>query len=291
MKSTKKALAIDIGGTKICHCLIDEMGEITTAIEKLATPKTAEEIFETLKNIAKKYKEDFDILAIATAGAVNNENTSVISSTANLANGYHKIDFSKLTEKKVFVENDANCAAWAEFKLGSAKGHLHTIVLTLGTGVGSGIIVNGHLLKGKNGAAGEMHFKMSLDKKRKCTCGSYDCFEAYGSGSALTLDAREMTGGNATSHDIIKGVKNNDSECIEIFERWQNDICDGLIGLANIFDPESIVLSGSMAEFVDCEKLTRNVNDQIVTTPTKILHAKFKNNSGMIGAALLAFDA
>lgn len=286
-----KALGIDIGGTKICYGIVNENGEIIGEVTKISTPDTLPEIKDVLKKIISENESEVDRIAIATAGAVNRENTRVISSTGNLPEGYNTINFEELSSKKVFVENDANAAAWAEYKIGSAKGHQNTITVTLGTGIGSGIIVDGKLLRGKSGAAGEMHFKIYPDKRRKCTCGSYDCWEAYGSGTALTVTAREMLeDDNITSYDIIEGVKNNDEKSRLVFMRWQNDILVGLIGLANIFDPDSIVLSGSMADFVNYEILQEAVNSEIVTTPTKILHAKMKNNAGMIGSALLSFE-
>ena len=163
---------------------------------------------------------------------------------------------------------------------------------TLGTGVGGGIIVNNKLLKGKSGAAGEMHFKMYPDKRRKCTCGSWDCFEAYASGTALKVDAEEMLNNpKVTTYDVMDGVKNGDKKMTEIFNRWINDITIGVNGLTNLFDPDCIVLSGSMAQFVDAKKMEEAVNCDIVTSPTSIRIATAGNYSGMIGAALLAFES
>ena len=286
----KKALAIDIGGTKTCYCVIDETGNILSEINKIKTAKSVSEILLNLKNIIEEYEKNVDIVAIATAGAVNLHNNKVISSTGNLPTGYSNIDFSKLSNKKVFLENDANAAAWAEYKSGAAKGHQNTIIITLGTGVGSGIIVNGKLMKGQNGAAGEMHFKLYPDKRRKCTCGSYDCWEAYSSGTGLKRTAEEIYGDkNITTYDVINGLK-NDNRAKETFEKWQNDIIVGCIGLSNIFDPESIVMSGSMAAFLNYKKIEEAVNKDICTTPVKILRAEFDNYAGMVGAALLALN-
>ena len=197
------------------------------------------------------------------------------------------MDFKSLSKKPVFVENDANAAAWAEHVIGSSKGMPYSVMLTLGTGVGGGIILDNKLYKGKNGAAGEMHFKMRTDKHRKCTCGSYDCFEAYASGTGLKRTAEEISGDpDITTYDVIE---NKDRPMMKkILETWQNDILEGIIGLANIFDPDVIVLSGSMAEFVDIEYLEKQANKEIVTTPFKVVKASAGNYSGMIGAALLA---
>lgn len=287
----KKALAFDIGGTKIYSTIVDETGKIVSGIDKFSTPKSLDEIKSLLKTQITKFENEVDVIAIATAGAVNNENTKVLGSTGNLVEGYYTIDFQSLSNKKVFVENDANSAAWAEYKIGASKGSSISVMLTLGTGVGGGIIINDRLLKGKSGAAGEMHFKMYSDKRRKCTCGSWDCFEAYASGTALKWDAEEMLNNpDVTTYDVIQGVKNNDRKMITVFEKWQNDLTNGIIGLANIFDPDCFVLSGSMAQFVDSKRIEAEVNKEIVTTPTSIRIGTAGNYSGMIGVALLAME-
>lgn len=287
----KKALAIDVGGTKIYNAIINEKGEIISEVEKHSTPKTFEEIKATFKSIIKKYESEVDVIAFSTCGAVNNQNTGIVGSTGNIAKEYPTLDFQSLSTKPVFVENDANCAAWAEYKIGASKDTTVSVMITLGTGVGGGIIINGHLLKGQNGAAGEMHFKMRSDKHRKCTCGSYDCFEIYTSGTGLKLTAEEMTGNkDITTYDVVEGAQKSDSKMLEILDKWHDDLANGIIGLANLFDPDCVVLSGSMAEFVDTKKVEDEVNSQIVTTPTKIVKAQAGNFSGMIGAALLALE-
>ena len=259
-------------------------------IEKYHTPKDLQEIKDTFKSIIAKHEDEVDVIAFSTAGAVNNEHTRAIGSTGNLVKGYTTIDFQKLsTKKKVFVENDANCAAWAEHVLGASKGMPYSVMLTLGTGVGGGIIVDNKLYKGKSGSAGEMHFKMYSDKRRPCTCGSWDCFEAYASGNGLKHTAEEVTGNpDVTTYDVIDGLKAGDEKMVEAFNKWQNDILNGIIGLANLFDPDCVVLSGSMAQFVDVEYLEKEANSQIIVQPIKVLMATTGNYAGMIGAGLLA---
>lgn len=284
-----KALAIDVGGTKIYSAVIDEKGNIVSEIEKYSTPKDLDEIKSLFREVIKNHEKDVDVIAFATAGAVNNENTKVISSTGNLVEGYRTIEFDKLSNKKVFVENDANAAAWAEHIIGASKGMSNSVMLTLGTGVGGGIILNNKLFKGKSGAAGEMHFKMYPDKRRKCTCGSWDCFEAYASGTGLKKTAEDISKNpDITTYDVIGGLELKDELMTKIFNKWQDDILAGIIGLANLFDPDCVVLSGSMAEFVNTQYLESETNSQIVTQPTKVLKATAGNYSGMIGAALLA---
>lgn len=283
----KKALAIDVGGTKIYNAIVNEKGEIISEIEKRPTPKTFAEIKAAFEEIINKYERQADVIAFSTCGAVNNSNSGILGSTGNIAREYPSMDFKSLSKKPVFVENDANAAAWAEHIIGASKGMPYSVMLTLGTGVGGGIILDNKLYKGKNGAAGEMHFKMRTDKHRKCTCGSYDCFEAYASGTGLKRTAEEISGDDEiTTYDVIE---NRDRPLMKkILDKWQNDILEGIIGLANIFDPDVIVLSGSMAEFVNIDYIEAEANNQIVTTPFKVVKASAGNYSGMIGAALLA---
>ena len=282
----KKALVIDIGGTKIYNTVINENGEIIAEVEKHSTPKTFQEIKTTLENIVKKHENNVDVIGIATCGAVNNENTGILGSTGNIAPEYPTMNFQALSTKPIFVENDANAAAWAEYKIGASKGMPYSIMLTFGTGVGGGIILNNKLYKGKSGSAGEMHFKLYPDKRRKCTCGSWDCFEAYTSGTGLKITAEEMTGNaEITTYDVIE------NNMTDIIERWQNDVLAGLIGLANLFDPDVFVLSGSLGQFLDVEFLENEINKEIVTQPVKVRHATAGNYSGMIGAGLLALEA
>lgn len=287
----KKALALDVGGTKIYNAIVNENGEIVSEIEKHATPKTFDEIKKTFIEIIKKHENDVDVIAFSTCGAVNNQNSKILGSTGNIAKGYPQMPFLELSTKPVFVENDANCAAWAEHEIGASVNCPTSVMITLGTGVGGGIIIDNKLLKGQNGAAGEMHFKMYSDKRRKCTCGSWDCFEIYASGTGLKITAQEMLKDqNVTTYDVMDGVKNKNQKMLDVYHRWEEDITNGIIGLANIFDPDCIVLSGSLAQFVETDKVEKIVNQEICTTPTRVVKATAGNYSGMIGAALLAFQ-
>ncbi len=288
----RRALTFDIGGTKIYHTIIDENGSIIGDIEKYHTPKSLEEIKTIILNAVKKYENEVDTIGISTAGAVNNENTRVISSTGNLVSNYREFDFQSISKLPVYVENDANCAAWAEYEIGASKNCPYSVMITLGTGVGGGIIINNKIYKGKSGAAGEMHFKMYSDKRRKCTCGAYDCFEAYASGTGLKKTAEEMSGNpDITTYDVVEGADKGNQLMKDILAKWQKHITLGIIGLANIFDPDCIVLSGSMAQFVDTKEVEKEVNNEIVTTKTSIRLATAGNYSGMIGAGLLAIKS
>ena len=301
----KKVLAIDVGGTKLTYAVTDENGNFLTEIKKTLTPKNIEELKNLFKQIISEYEKETDIVAFATAGAVNIENTKVESSTPNMPEGYNKLDFSTLSNKPVFVENDANAAAWAEYKTGAAIGESNNITITLGTGIGGGFIVNGMLLRGKSGKAGEVGSMKINGRDRICTCRRKNCFESYASGTGLKKTAEEIAQNDnifqtsiyktkkaeeITTYDIIDGLKKNDEYSKKVFNIWKKDLITGLINITNIFDTETIVISGGMGEFIDTKEIENAVNDEIVVSPVKIKLAKAGNYSGMIGAAILACE-
>lgn len=301
----KKVLAIDVGGTKLIYAIINEKGEFLSEVKKTATPKNIEELKNTFKKIISENEKEIDFTAFATAGAVNIENTKVESSTPNMPLGYNSLNFTELSSKPVFVENDANAAAWAEYKTGAAIGEENNITITLGTGIGGGFIVNGKLLRGKSGRAGEVGSMKIQGRGRICTCKRKDCFESYASGSGLKKTAEEIAKNDSifptsiyktkkpeeiTTYDIISGLKENDGYSQKVFNIWKQDLIIGLINITNIFDPESIILSGGMGEFINTKEIEEAINSEIVVSPVKIKLAKAGNYSGMIGAALLACE-
>jgi len=304
----KNFIGIDIGGTKISGAIIKNRTIYGDVIKK-KTPFCTSEILENVFNIIDELmkKTDVEGIAIATAGAVNNENSKVIGSTGNLPKDYSSTNFKKIFEEKYklpfLIENDANAAAFAEYKIGAAKGSQNSITVTLGTGVGGGIIIDGKLLKGKNGAAGEIgHIVLGIEENRPCTCGIYNCFEAYASGTGFKKTIQELSKtlpefktsclantnyDELSTYDVIQGYKNGDKFCTLAYETWEKHLIIGLISLANIFDPENIVISGGLAGEVNYEKVEKVINEKIVTTPIKLLPANAGNYAGMLGAVLL----
>ncbi len=301
----RKILAIDVGGTKLISAIINENGEILTDVKRTSTPDNIEEMKRVFKQIIAENEDNIDMIAFATAGAVNLANNRVDSSTPNLPDGYLTIEFSKLSKKPVFVENDANAAAWAEYKIGAAQGEDNNITITLGTGIGGGFIVNGKLLRGKSGKAGEVGSMKINGKNRVCTCHRLNCFESYASGTGLKNTAEEVALNDEifksslfshkipkdiTTYDIIDGIKQNDEYSLKVFNIWKQDLITGLVNIVNIFDTESIILSGGMGKFIDTSEIEQAVNSEIVVSPVKVKLAKAGNYSGMIGAALLACE-
>lgn len=302
----KKALGIDIGGTKMLYSVMDENGKILSEIKRCATPKTTEEIVSLLKEIISEHYQEIDAVGLSSAGAVNIDNTRVVSSTPNLPNGYNDIDFSTLSDKKVFVENDANCAVWAEYKSGAGQGYNTILIATIGTGIGGGLVSNGQLYRGATGNALEVgSMKIFADKRQQCNCGRYDCWESYASGTGLKNCAKfgalnypefqdsifaHKTPEEVTSYDILDGVAKSDAFSKKVFNQWIEYMCLGLTNLTNIFNPDCIVISGGLCEYIDMNYLQNKINAESVVSPVVVRMAATKNNAGMIGAGLLALN-
>lgn len=300
----KHALGIDIGGTKICWGIINSEGKLVSEVQKTFTPKNKDEIVATLKRIIDENYGAVDAIGLSSAGAVNLENTRVVSSTPNLPNGYNEIDFSKLSDKPVYVENDANSAAYAEAQNGAGKGFSDVLTITVGTGIGGGFVSGGVVFRGSKGNALEVgSMKIFADKRQKCTCGRYDCWESYASGTGLKNCAKfgaqnyaefadsifkDKSPEEITTYDITYGIESDDAFSKKVFEQWLYYLFVGLVSLTDIFNPDCIVISGGMCDFINVDKLENDINSESVVTDTKVKIAQTGNAAGMIGAALLA---
>lgn len=258
-----KILAFDIGGSKISSVLIDENGIFLSAVKRVPTPRLVEEIKMLLqKNIAVDKPEG---VAIATAGVVHHNR--VAFKPNNLPEGYEHIDFSTLIKVPYIIENDANAAAWAEYKLGALQHTENSLMMTLGTGVGCGIICDKKLLHGKSGTAGEVDFPLSGRDLAKLAAennlSESDCFAIKHAADSGNMNARR------------------------VLTLWNNELISALSGLNKLLDVEVVALSGSLASIVDYETIEQAVNLQASYNPLKLVPAQFENNAGLIGAALL----
>ena len=261
-----RILAFDIGGTKIASAVVSVCGKLLSPVVSAPTPKDAEKIEEYIKK--RLNEEEFDGVAIATAGVVYNE--KLAAKPHNLPDGYENICFHKLTAKPLLVENDANAALWAEYKIGVLKGTEQAVMLTLGTGVGCGIICDGRILRGKTGAAGELPFLLA--------------------GGDLAALAKQ-NGLSECDCFALCELKNEHNPAAEkAFDEWQERLTDSVALLNSVLDTEAVALSGSLAEIVDYPAVEKAVNAKGYHNPLRLQKAITGNNAGLIGAALLLKD-
>lgn len=311
-------LGVDLGGTTIKVGLVNEDYKI---VQNVSGPTGRERSFEeVLKDMAMLCKEvmqkegitekDIHSIGIGSPG-IASPNEGVILSSSNLnfdhVNVRHEIQ--KYINTEVYVENDANCAALGEVICGAAKGEDNVVVVTLGTGVGGGIIANGKINRGSFFGAGEIgHQVICYDHGIKCGCGRKGCWEQYASATALIRQAKEAVNMRADSQ-ILALAKNNDPDNInakvvfdaahagdqvaqEVLAGYFKYIACGLTNIINTLEPSMIVLGGGMSaqkEYLT-EPVTKYVQEEMyggLSLKTKITAATLGNDAGIIGAAFL----
>ena len=303
MKKTylkKTIMGVDIGGTKIA-CALVSSGRLVTKVYLAKTPK-GEKILSVVGKFYERFAKKYLIsgIGISTAGMVSDDGR-IVGSTGNIP-GWQGTKVKEVLQKKyrlpVVVENDANAAAYAEYQIGSARGANPLLMITLGTGVGGGVVVNGKLVRGAHFAGGEIgHIKLSYTKQRLCTCGRYDCLEAYASGNGLLALIRHYFPDKykkITTKDLFKiaRLKNKDNVfAIRAIEDWHFYIAEGICNLFQVFDPEKIILSGGLSEEIDIKYLTKQTAKMVLPALEKSIYIEksvLGNDAGLLGAALLA---
>ncbi len=307
----KSAIGIDIGGTNIKIVHIQENGDILTNIAELTPDGHAgspDKIKDLLIKILKGVVNS-DVIGISfgIAGLIDRKNGIVIESPNIPAiNGFRvKEIFEKEFSLPVVVENDANAYAYAEKWLGTGKNLNNFVVLTLGTGLGGGIIYKGELFEG----AAEIGHMVVEPEGRFCPCGSFGCLESYASGRAVVdkmISAlekggksilREYSDGNfykITPEDVYKAALEGDSLSREVFRGVGKYLGIGIANLVNIFSPEAIIIGGGLIGAWDLfiEELKKEYLKRVLeplSTNMHILKATLKKESGSMGAAGLIF--
>lgn len=304
-------LGIDIGGMSIKCGIVDENGNI---LAKKSIPThigdyktTISEIAALCFDTAKLGGISFDdIIGIGTGvpGTVHN---GVVTFAANL-NWYgvpYVEELERLTGKKCFAGNDANCALLGEYYFGSAKGLKDVMLVTLGTGVGTAFIIDGKLLLGNRSAGTEGGHIRIKDKGIQCGCGRKDCWEVYASTTSLlnrtkkfakenpdSIIAKIVKADGLTGFAIFEAEKAGDENASRIIDEYIQDIAVGLVNYANIFRPEKIIVGGGISAqnrivapiegLVNSEAYGGSNNPHIFISP-----ATFLNDAGIIGSAAL----
>ena len=296
-------LAIDIGGTSVKLGLVDESGviharhEASVSFDGYKTP-----LLDTVLQKAKAFLEQEKVcvigIGVSATGQVDDRNGVVIGTNGKIP-GYEGSRIKETFERELGLEthvlNDANAAALGEAFAGRAKGFEHVLMVTLGTGVGGGIVLGGKLYGGTRGIAGELgHFTLYQDGM-PCPCGKRGCFESYASTTALIRLVKESTGETLSGREIFARAKTGEAALLAALDRWIDDIAAGLSGLVHIFNPQLIVIGGGVCaqEELLMKPLRKRVMDMVMPRFGEgllIESAGLGNDAGLIGAAKFWLD-
>jgi glucokinase len=312
-------IGVDVGGTKIAAAAVDSSGGVagralreTPAQDVDAIADAIASIARELRERAEKKDETVDAIGIACAGFVDAAGETVVFAP-NLAwrNEPLATRIRERSDIPVILENDANAAAWGEFRFGAARDADHMVMVTLGTGVGGGIIDKHQLLRGSQGMAAEIGHMRVVPDGHLCGCGNRGCWEQYASGSALVRDAREVVrvdtsyavelrrrcGGDPEALDgvmVTEAAFDGDPAALDLLEdigRWTGQ---GIASLVAVLDPATIVIGGGVAAAGELvlgparATLARNLTARSHRPVPPMVLAELGNDAGMIGAADLA---
>jgi glucokinase len=308
-------IGVDIGGTKVAAGAVEEDGSVIETLRVDTPASTPGAINDTIADLVWKLRERHEVEAIGMGapGFVSADRSTVLF-TPNLPWRAEPLgeEMTKRLNVPVVVENDANCAAWAETRFGAARGERNVVVLTIGTGIGGGLIMDGRLIRGEFGVAAEVgHMNMVIEGGLRCGCGNRGCWEQYGSGRALVRDAQDfarispslaqrmldLAGGDPdkiTGPVVTQAAMEGDPAALEIYRVIAGSIGYGIADLAAILDPGVFVIGGGVAgagallrdqvEKAYLERLTgRGRRPQ-----AKVVLAQLSGNAGIVGAADLA---
>ncbi len=315
-------IGVDLGGTKISAAVTDDKYNVLakrscpTKANRAADLITADiaDLVKEAANAAGISFDDVQSIGIGTPGAVDSKN-GVVRYSCNLPFVSYPLGdkLSEMTDgKRVFVENDANAAALGEAVAGASKGSSNSVMITLGTGVGGGIIIDSKILTGFNGAAGELGHMVIVHGGVPCPCGRNGCFEAYSSATALVRMTKErvrklkeekipslmidMCNGdenNVTTRTVFDASKAGDAPALALYDEYLEYLACGIVNLINIFQPEILTIGGGLSgegEYL-LTPLLPKINEAQYTrsydNKTEIKIALLGNNAGLIGAAAL----
>jgi len=306
-----RTVGIDVGGTKMLAVALDKAGNVSEP-RRVPTPESAAALIDAFVSVVDAQRADapLDAVGVGAPGLVDRH--GCLKMAPNLPH-VRDLQIKTLLEERlqlpVQVDNDATCAAWGERELGAAKGSDDVVVVTLGTGIGGGLVLDGHLYRGAHGFAGEVgHIKVDPEGI-PCPCGGRGCWERYASGSALGRFGREAgEGGPAVRvvelaggdfHDVRgehvgAAAREGDPEALELMNRFAWWVAQGLANLADAFDPATIVVGGGMLESVDLflDRTREVFPDLVLAGPERpsvdIVPATLGERAGAIGAALVA---
>ena len=285
-------IGIDLGGTKTEGVLIDEEFQI---IERKRVPTNQtngyESILNTIKDLVNDLKKNNEktSIGICTPGALSKESGFIKNSNTQCLIGKDlKNDLEKILNQELLIENDANCFALAEARLGAAKNHDTVFGVIMGTGVGGGLVIDGKFHTGRTNIAGEWGHHCIKPDGNECYCGRKGCVETYISGPALEKKWNELTNQNTSVSDIVKNPQE------DAYKTWKNEFLENFgLSLANvidILDPDAIVLGGGLSNIPFLYDEGKNLVYENVfsdTVDTPILQNQLGDSAGVFGACIL----
>lgn len=307
----KYCFGVDIGGTTVKIGLFKTDGELVDKWEiKTRTENKGEAILPDIAESLKKKMEEKGIEASQMSGIgigvpAPVDDNGVVQNTANLGWGYKEVnrEMEELTGLKVAAGNDANVAALGEMWLGAGKGQKNMIMVTLGTGVGGGVIVNGHPLVGAHGAGGEIgHLCVNYEETEHCGCGKTGCLEQYASATGIArLAKKRLAADDAASSlrdkkeisakTVFDALKDGDKVAEEIVEEFGVYLGHAMANLAAVVDPSVIVIGGgvSKAGEILLDYVEKNFQEKefFANKNTEFVLATLGNDAGICGAAKL----
>ncbi len=315
-RSVRRVFAADLGGTHLRAATVSEDGRIHFRHKQKTPRERAEDIVGALVEAAceceKQESADggrIEIVSVVVPATLKIE-TGVILKAPNLPclDGFHlAAALTDALKRPTILENDANAAAVGEMWQGAGRGHRTIICVTLGTGVGGGIILDGRLWRGVNGSAAEIgHMGVDPFGGVPCTCGSEGCLEVYASATAIVRMAREGLAGHPesvlqsaedlTSEKIYCAGVAGDALALEVFRRMGTYLGVGLASLINLLNPEMIVIGGGVVNGWNLfeKPMIHEVNARAFPIPAaqvKIVAAECGDDAGLLGAAHLGFSA
>ncbi|MEZ3486838.1 MAG: ROK family glucokinase [Lachnospiraceae bacterium] len=302
---------VDIGGTTVKIGLFQTDGELVDKWEiKTRTENEGEAILPDIADALKHKMEEKGILASQMSGIgigipAPVDEDGIVQNTANLGWGYKEVsrEMEELTGMKVAAGNDANVAALGEMWLGAGKGHKNLIMVTLGTGVGGGVIVNGQPLTGAHGAGGEIgHLCVNYEETQSCGCGKQGCLEQYASATGIArLAGKRLAADDAASvlrdketvdaKAVFDALKEGDKLAEEIVEEFGSYLGHAMANLAAVTDPSVIVIGGGVSKAGDIllGYIEKYFAQKVffANKETKFVLAKLGNDAGICGAAKL----
>ena len=286
-------IGIDLGGTKTEGILLDE--ELQVIERKRVSTNQSNgygSILDTIKDLVNELKqksEDDTSIGVCTPGALSKKSGLIKNSNTQCLIGKDlKSDLEKILNQEISIENDANCFALAEARLGAAKNHDTVFGVIMGTGVGGGLVINGKIHTGRTNIAGEWGHHCIKPNGNECYCGRKGCVETYISGPALEKKWNQLTNQNASVPNIIKNSQEN------AYKTWKNEFLENFgLSLANvidIIDPDAIVLGGGLSNIPFLydegkDLVYQNVFSDTVDTP--ILQNQLGDSAGVFGACIL----